>query len=512
MWSPRILFLAAVTLFAAVMSVLWYLGVLPLTMEYFVFYSVLLFLFSLWRPNLAFLLVIGVLPLEIVSVTPPEWGIGLRPYQWLSALLGLSLLVQLATRRLRWPLFGWTAFDTALAVFAASVLLSGLINGGVAPKQSIVVLSFVYIYFLARIFLARWEDAVQAFTFFALPASLVLGWGVVQNILFLRGGEAYAVMPGRPNGLLPEPDWLGLFILFLLAPALAILAGRIRSGDTIRALLFPSAALAFLWMILLLTVSRSAWLGAGALITVFATIAFRERGATFHFRDALLFVKIVVVTGAIAIGVSQGIPLTRFVLFDRAESTFSHDQVITIACPTERPLPERIAAIEELVALGCEHITLEERAERNLGGEWITTIERPDPNVGIRKTLYAKTQAALMESPVFGVGWGNMGPRLGTDERGASYNTSNLFLEIWAGGGIVALLAFLAFLALALRALYQAVQSGQLLIRAATLAALWAGVLAFNLFNAGLLLGFFFVSLAVWPLFSRIVSSEHSRA
>ncbi len=500
LWSPRVLYLAGATGLVFVMSALWYLGVLPLTLEYFSFYSILLFLFALWRPNLAFLLFVSLLPLEIVSVTPEEWGVGLRPYQWTAALIGLSLAVQMATGRLRWPLFSWTAFDSALSVFGVSTLVSGLVNGAAAPKQSLVVLSFIFLYFLARTFLKQWADLVQAFTFFAVPAGGILLWGVLQNILFLNNLASYAVMPGRPNATLPEPDWLGLFILFLLAPTLALMAARIRAEAPLRSLLLPALGLASLWMVLLLTVSRSAWLGAGALILVFMAIAFRRRGAPFQYQHALTFIKIVVVTGALALGVSQGIPLTRFVLFDRAESTFSHDQTITIACPSERDLPERIATMGELEQLGCEHISLEERESRRSRGEWLATIDRPDPNVGIRKMIYAKTQVALTEHPILGVGWGNMGPRLGTDERGASYNTSNMFLEIWAGGGLLALLAFLAFLGLAVYGLVGAWQRRAALLPVAVLAALLTGMLVFNLFNAGLLLGFLFVFLALWPL------------
>ena len=48
----------------------------------------------------------------------------------------------------------------------------------------------------------------------------------------------------------------------------------------------------------------------------------------------------------------------------------------------------------------------------------------------------------IKENPVLGIGWGNIGSLLGKDERGATLNSSNIFLEVWLGAGIIGLVTF----------------------------------------------------------------------
>lgn len=499
--SPRSLFLGAVLLIGGVLTVLKYTGVLPLTLEYFCFYSILLFLFSLWRPTLAFLLFLGLIPLEIVTVTPPEWGIDLRPYQWVAIALGGALAVRLTTRRRILPLCQWSWLDAALSFFVFGVVLSGLVSGGGALKQSLVVVSFLYLYFLTRIFLKSLPDILQAIPFFTIPAAIVLGWGVIQNILFLSGHEAYAVMPGRPNGTLAEPDWLGLFVLALLALTFVVLTRRGMAEESWKRLLLPSLGLVGVWLVLILTVSRSAWLGAVALLVIFFFFTFKRPGLSFAFWEAALFLKVTIVTFVIALIIAQEVPLTRFILADRAESTASRFQTITVACQTTVLLPAAIEHVSDLTQYGCEHILLEERALFAERGAWITTVDRPDPNATIRQEIYRKSVGAIREHPLLGIGWGNIGPRLGTDERGASYNASNLWLEAWLGGGIIGLLGLVVFLGWSgWQLMRRAFQPGESSLLPAALLAFGAGLFVFDLFNSGLLLGFvwvFFALLAV---------------
>ncbi len=506
-FSMRTLFLLGTALLAIALTWLHYLEVLPLTLEYFVFYSLVLFLFALWRPSLAFLLFIALLPLEIVSVTPREWGMDLRPYQWVALLIGLALLVRLVMRKLRFPFFQWHLVDTSLSVFVAGVFISGFMNGGLAIKQSIVIGSFLYLYFLGRVFLRERGDVLQALLFFVVSGSLSLLWGVIQNILFLQGQMSYAVMPGRPNGTLPEPDWLGLFSLLFLAVALISLTKKIMVGDALKSLLVPFLGLGSVWLILILTVSRSAWLGALVLVALFLLLAFTVRGEAYQFRPALLLIKLTTLAFALALIVVESVPLTRFILLERAESTTSHLQTITIACPSGAEPPRAIQSVEDLTHYGCEHILLEEKAERMERGELVTATERPDPNVDIRKHIYLTSWEALREHPILGIGWGNIGPKLGVDERGASYNASNVFLEVWLGGGLIALTGLLSFIGIALWRLAFAWRDGEVLTGAALLS-VSAGLLIFNLFNTGLLLGFVWIFFALLAHHSASTSSR----
>lgn len=506
-FSLRFLFLFIYTLFGGILAALDYSRVLPFTVEYWVFYSLILFLFSLWRPNLAFLLFVSLLPLEITGVTPVEWGVTLRPYQWVALFLGLALAVRFVSGRLTWPVFSLNKIDISLSIFLFGVILSGIVHGEGALKQSLIVASFVYLYFLSRIFLVTKEAVMQALPFFAVPATGVLLWGLLQNILFLQGYSSWAVMPGRPNGTLPEPDWLGFFIIFLLSIGLAWLMKHLVSqkGFFLQQLIGPSLWCTFLFLLLVLTVSRSAWLGAGVTIFVGTAILLAPYKQPRRYQASFLLMQILSVVFGVALLLVVSIPLTRFPLFDRAISTASHEQTITIACnEVVDSLPSSIERVEDLPALyGCTHINLEEISLKENEGKWVTTIKRPDPNVEIRSEIYAKSFAAGREHPLLGIGWGNIGPRLGVDERGASYNASNLWLEIWLGGGAIALLGFFVTMVLLLVQLKKWWQSDDLWLFGLASGGALIGFLVFNLFNAGLLLGFVWVYLALFSITNR---------
>ncbi|TXH01248.1 MAG: O-antigen ligase family protein, partial [Candidatus Moraniibacteriota bacterium] len=439
-------------------------------------------------------------PLEIVAVAPIELGLTLRPYQWGGGLLGLALALLVITKKLSWPLFRWHPIDTILTLLVGGIVLSGVIHQGLALKQSIILVSFLGLYFLSRLFLRTGQDIGQALRFFFLSGSLVLGWALVQNILFLTGHESFSVMPGRPNGTLSEPDWLGLFILFLLAPTLFWLKTRLVEGFDIKKIWLPWGMMTLLLLVLILTVSRSAWLGGVVLTSLFILTAFFEFGKPFMVRGALLLIQCLSVSLVLALVCIETVPLTRFALIDRAASTASHDQTITLACDGSVLPPAHIGAIEELAQYGCQHILLEETELYREQGKLVTTTKRPDPNVGIRKKIYELSLTEIQAHPLLGIGWGNIGPKLGVDERGASYNASNLFLELWLGGGLMALGAFLAFLGWVFWVSYRAWKTAFLPEFFAPIGALTGGFLVFNLFNTGLLLGFVWVWFALFPV------------
>ncbi|KKT87348.1 MAG: hypothetical protein UW87_C0036G0002 [Candidatus Moranbacteria bacterium GW2011_GWC2_45_10] len=109
-------------------------------------------------------------------------------------------------------------------------------------------------------------------------------------------------------------------------------------------------------------------------------------------------------------------------------------------------MPQKIGSVSELGRYGCAHINLEEIESEKAEGNFVSTAVRPDPNVGLRAQIYKKSWDEIKSNPVFGIGWGNIGKVLGTDERGASLNASNIFLEVWLGSGILGLIAFISVL------------------------------------------------------------------
>lgn len=511
-FSLRNVFLFGSLLAGVVCTYLFYRGVLPLSVEYFLFYSFVLFLACLARPSWMFLFFIAVLPLEIVSVMPSNLGLDLRPYQWVGALLGLALGVRLVSGRLRLSFFRWHPVDVFLSIIVSGIAVSGFFSQGIALKQTVVIVSFLFLYFLSRLFLREWRDVQLAWLFFHLSGSLVLLWGIGQNILFLFWGQGeYSIMPGRPNGTLIEPDWLGLFLLFLLTPVLGWLKQGLDKRSSLKTLLLPALFLIGIFTALILTVSRSAWLGALVVCGSFLFFAFSKRGKELAVRPALSFLQWVIVAFGIALVLVEGIPLTRFALIDRAGSTVSHLQEITLACDGRFSPPQTIQSIDELAQYGCQHIPLEEKAARQAEGQTLATTYRPDPNVNIRKMIFSTAWNEIKAHPFLGIGWGNIGTKLGVDERGASYNASNIFLEVWLGGGLLSLFGFVGFLAwVGYRFLKEWWKSPEDFTLQALFVSLLLGFLVFNLFNTGLLLGFVWVWLALFPLVFPYVTQKQN--
>jgi O-antigen ligase len=99
-----------------------------------------------------------------------------------------------------------------------------------------------------------------------------------------------------------------------------------------------------------------------------------------------------------------------------------------------------------------------------------------------------------------GIGWENIPTVLGKDERGANLNSSNIFLETYLGSGLIGFLSLLIILGtIFLRALISFFKENDLEQKAFALFIVISllGIIIFNLFNAGIMLGFFWVWLGI---------------
>jgi hypothetical protein len=215
----------------------------------------------------------------------------------------------------------------------------------------------------------------------------------------------------------------------------------------------PISALYFflvlIYILLILTVSRSAWLGAGFVTLVFLKVILTDFSWHFSSWKWKIFLQQafwVVLAGIISIIIVYSFNLTSFQLFDRAQSTGTGLQKITIACKSnflELSSDSIIQNVDELEKYGCRHINLEEIKMEKEQGNLIKEIYRPDPNVDIRGKIYQKSWEIIKKHPILGIGFGAIAPYLGQDERGENLNSSNIFLEVWLGAGLVGFLAFL---------------------------------------------------------------------
>lgn len=482
-------------------------GILPPDTADFAFFFFLATLAALYRPGWMFLLLLAVLPLETINLAPTIFGADLRPYQFLELAILTGLLIRLLSKKTlpELPVFGKGDLLLALVPIGSFLAIGNATSPAASLRLSLILLSFYGLYLLARIYLRSYDDVRRVIPFLAVSGLIVLGFAFFQGIRSMAGLEAFEVMPGRPNAMFPEPDWLGAYLVVLGAGLFAVGSGfRSEGGEGFRARTSRHIgffiSLSGLFSILLMTVSRSAWLGlaiSGGIALALIAYSWREA------RAIGIYASGVAAAFFLALSLVTGIPLTAFDLSGRADSIVSGDQSITVSCEGETMLPEKIASTDELAALGCRHIDLEEIDTERSAGRFIAVTDRPDPNVDIRKGIYQKSWAEIREHPVLGIGWGSISSVLGTDSRGAGLNASNVFLEVWLGSGIVGLLGFVGFLSLALthmaRAFLRSSAEADVLSEFLPIFLLSAlpGLLVFDIFNSGILLGFLWVLFAM---------------
>lgn len=507
-WSTNKILLVFFNIFAgSVLIFLSFIGTPPINPVDFLFFSFVGFLFALYRPGWAFLLLVGMLPYENINIAPESFGLILRPYQWLVVLVALALLVRLCFKRFPLETFVPNFWDILLMIVTASAFVSALISSDqTAMKQSVILLSFLLLYIVCRIFVRSQNDVRMLLPFILSSFLVIAGYAIIQNVLFLSGQESREVMAGRPNATFTEADWLGgyLAVIVTMLSAIVVSPSLIARYPSLRkARLLFSIFLFVGFLALIITVSRSAWLAALSGISLALGIFAWQRGLldTIRFWNRYilkrvlllkLFIGIPFVMALLLISVTG---LTSFDLFDRGKSVTSREQKITIACPKEIALPKKIQNVAELALYDCEHIRLEERAEKQANGAYVTEIFRTDPNIDIRQDIYGKTLSILKEHWWSGIGFGVISASLGTDGRGAGLNASNIFLEIWLGAGIIGLSAFVIFwFGIGWQWLLLAITKRSSL--ALILSSVWFSITVFNLFNSGLFLGWLFFFLA----------------
>lgn len=489
-----------------VIFAIWFfnVGLLPFSnLGDFLFFAFLGLLFAIYRPGWAFVFLIGSIGLENINIASQNLGLAIRPYQFLGALIAIALIVRIVIKKMAFsfPKFRW--YDALPIIFALGGFLSSFFaeNKILSLKQSVVALSFVVLYFLARVYVQSTDDFKRIAPFFFGGGIIIALYAILQNIIFIYGGNSFEVMPGRPNATFTEPDWLGIFFVFLLASIFA----SIYYFQKNKSKLFFWACwffLTFVFIALILAVSRSAWLGAVLVMIGFLKIVLTNGSlqiSQWNWEKFAYSLAGVIATIAISIGIIYIFDLSRFQIFNRATSTAGL-QKITISCVSqESGVPEKIGNISELEQYGCRHINLEDiQKEKDLGFE-VQEVLRPDPNVNIRADIYKKSIEQIKQHPIFGIGWGNISEILGKDERGAGLNASNIFLEIWLGSGLIGILVFVVLLVYIFLKGVKIFLNKNIIDKSAAAFILlgWIAIVIPNLFNSGIFLGFLWIYMAV---------------
>ena len=522
----QVLLLCVSLLLSLMLIILNNTGALTIALGDFIFYSGLLFLCALYRPGLMFLLFIGLLPLEIVNIAPHELPLALRPYQWIGVLTFVATMTRYAVGRLPYALPKMYKVEWLLVcLWIGSVVAS--FQGTNTPtglKQSAVLASYIVLYAFARIFIRTLADIKNVLAFVMSTSVVVSMYAFWQNRRFLQHESSFQVMDGRPNSVFAEADWLGLYTVLIIGIAYALLFVLQKSKrgelDIVKLLnlslpfrfsirqafkICVGLVLLFAIMTATLSVARSAWLSIGVMSAVLAVYVLYDSGSLplWNSGRKQMLSFLVTITGIFVVGIAltQILPLTPFELWNRAQSTASGLQKITVACESPVALPESIPDISALEQYHCKHIALEDQESESLKGLSIQSIYRPDPNVNSRQEIYRKTWSALREHWLFGIGFGNSATILGQDSRGAGLNASNIFLEVWLGAGILGFLSFtILWISLGFtiwRRAWRMKLHTEWFAVFMGIGIVWMGMSVFNTFNSGLLLGFFWIWLAV---------------
>jgi len=495
-------------------------GKLPLGTGDFVFISILALLVALYRPRWIFLLFVSLVPIENIIMASGFFPLQLRPYQFAGAILAVAVIILWFVKRLNFKLLKPTWLDWLIFSLVPLSFLS-LINSpnrNISLKNDLILFSFVVLYYLIRNFLRNKEDFIDTAYFFIGSNLIVLFYGFYQVFADKFGVRSFEVMFGRPNSTFTEADWLGIFLCF----ALAVIFSMILSKAKTQAAKYVLYIMIFLNLtLLILTLSRSAWIGAAAVIffwLVFNLYRKSEIRTTFtpqKFAYNLIMIILISLTSLAAIQFGK---LSKFDIFDRARSAATNEQKITIACDNSTNIPQTISSTDELTRYGCQFINLEDIKTNKSQGKFVTEIFRKDPNVMTRSQIYQKSFEIIREHPILGVGFGTITQTLGTDERGAGLNESNFFLQIWAGSGILGLIAFVTILGYLFIYSFRRISPicplnkiiGCPIVRDNFEKNLnifiFLGLLAIlipNLFNAGLLMGIFWLGLAIFISFTN---------
>lgn len=480
----------------------------------FIFFAILGLMFALYRPGWAFLFFVGTIVLENINVASVGLGFAIRPYQLFGILTIIAFAFLFFRKRIGFPLPKFIWVDWLVLAFVFFSFTSSFFSNqkGGSLKYSIVIAFFAALYFLIKIYIQSFSDAKKIIPFFLGSSMAVILYAIWQNVRFEKGLASFEVMPGRPNATFTEADWLGMFLAFVIAVIYSIIFYAIKKhqkneGNSISNSKNLSLTTCFLFLVftyiaIIITASRSAWLGAIFVTLVFLKIILTNGQWNISVWQWKTFSKIfasIVLTIGLSWLIISIFNLTRFDFLGRIQSTAGF-QKITIACQNPKNIPPKtIQSVEELSQYECEHIDLEEIDNKKREGKVIAEILRPDPNVNIRGEIYQKSLQIIKSNFVLGIGWGSIPVTLGSDEKGTEFNSSNIFLEVWLGSGIFGLIAFVSIFAYILIYSIKNVLQNDAEKKIASIFVLlgFVSIIIPNLFNSGLFLGMLWLYIGV---------------
>ncbi|MBT3356624.1 O-antigen ligase family protein [bacterium] len=475
-----------------------------------------------------------LIPLENIIITPEQLAFNLRPFQLVGAILALVIAIKGYKKNPTFNLLSikkiclycrifnkkscelipaqkaFNSLDRLVLIFPFFAFLA-VVNSPlktISLKLAIILFSFIVLYWLIRNFTQSKNSIIETLLFFVFGSVPVIFWSFYQAIAKMLNWQDFQVFTARVNGTFMEPDWLGVYITLMIATLLWF--RQMAKPDKSKLMVagfgvsrifgfFVNLYFIVAFSVLLLTVSRSAWLGVFVVFVIYITLLLIDSifHKIFSLKETFKNILVIGFLSMIAVLVISLSGLSTFHFGNRAASSISGKQLITISCQKNNELPSEILKMEELEIFGCRHIDLEDIQKEKDNKMFVTTIMRSDPNVDIRKDIYKKTFIEIKEHPLLGQGLGSTASFLGEDDHGSGLNTSNIVLEIFLSMGAIATLIAVYIVGYLIFWSISRVHKNKQHIFSSFVLLSGVAIVVPNMFNSGLLMGMFWFYLAI---------------
>ena len=436
--------------------------------------------------NILISLLIFTLPFEVLQFSVA--GLDIRIHQVILALIVLFLIPRLIKQISIKNLFkniisiDWYYNNMHLVLLSLMwviILIGGIINGGdlkTTIVRNIVLLGYIIVFYTIYKYLNTRERLYKAFNLIFLSTGFLILIGLYEAIAFQLGWNSFQIFPGRVDGLLPEPNWFGMWlaVVYAISLPLAFVAKEFKEQFSIWTLILGIILMS------ILSVTRASWLAIimiTAIYLVYQIIFVRKYIKLFNFAIVLF----AVVFGAA--WMSQ-LGLTDFNIKDRFTSIISQETTYYYEIDSKTGEKKAMGDINDIK--NKDNLLIEKKA---------------DINVMSRKDGYINAGVIIYRYIFTGVGLAGYESMVGK-----GYNTNNILLAVAVAGGIFAISLFLSFL-------YIITKQGFLIIKnEPTLATILFGsmlaTLITGMFNDNLLMGFTWLILGIIAAIPEIVWTE----
>lgn len=432
---------------------------------------------------------IFLIPFEIYKLDVIQGILSLRPYQIIEFILLIFLAFYYFKRKIK-PKELLVPFRSPISKLLAVYFVVSLISLINSPdlkngiQETLVLLSFLAIYWLVLFFIRTSKDVKNIFIVIIASGVMTAIIGLVQTLAYKFGLELIEVMPGRPNSILPEPDWFGLFMVFVFAVLLS-LQYTIKSEDEVlwinllknKYVYYIIQCLFFVSIILAL--ARASWLAGIALIGLYVFLIFIDKNN--HFSLAFIQGTKILTVFLISLGIIYVFGLTPFSLKNRFLSIATGEEIHAVIIDKETG----------------KEITIKKEKVKEYKNKGIEVIAKKvnDINFLKRKESFSNNSDIILKHPLLGIGFGGI-----SSVFGQGVNASNIFMEIWIATGVIGLIIFGLIFYLIFREWLVFFIKKRGKNNQPYLFFIILGLVVIiipNIFNSGLFLGFFWVYLGI---------------